>query len=101
VFRRSLGRSPTADESKACLAHWRAMTDRHRKLKFARIHYPKQISRVAVEENTGERFSFVEPLEVMADFVPDLQPADCPPEVRGLAEVCLVLFNTNEFAYVE
>jgi hypothetical protein len=98
---RALGRAPTAGESKACLAHWRAMTARHAKLTFPRTEYPKEITRVAVEENTGERFSFVEPLEMMADFVPDLQPAECPPDVRGLAEVCLVLFNTNEFAYVE
>jgi hypothetical protein len=29
-----------------------------------------------------------------------LQPADATPETRGLAEVCLVLLNSNEFAYV-
>jgi hypothetical protein len=101
VFRRSLGRAPTADESKACLAHWRSMTQRHRKLTFARRTFPTEITREAVEENTGEKFRFTERLEMMADFVPDLQPADCSPEVRGLAEVCLVLFNTNEFITVE
>jgi hypothetical protein len=53
-----------------------------------------------VEENTGEKFRFTEPLEAYADFVPDLKPSDAAPEVRGLAEVCLVILNGNEFAYV-
>ena len=47
-----------------------------------------------------EMLTFVEPLEFAADFVPDLQLADVPPETRGLAELCLVLFNANEFSYV-
>jgi hypothetical protein len=42
----------------------------------------------------------METLESAGDFVPDLQFADASPEMRGLAEVCLVLFNTNEFAYL-
>ena len=55
----------------------------------------------AVEENTGERFTFAEVLDAAADFVPDLHPADVGPEVRGLMEVCLVLFNANEFVYLD
>ena len=35
------------------------------------------------------------------DFVPDLYPADVSAEVRGLMEVCLVLFNANEFLHVD
>jgi mono/diheme cytochrome c family protein len=101
VFRRTLGREPTADEARACLAHWQSMTERHRRLTFARRTYPAEVTREAVEENTGEKFRFTEPLEMIADFIPDLQPADCSAEVRGLAEVCLVLFNTNEFLTVE
>ena len=42
----------------------------------------------------------LEQLEAAADFVPDLHPADATPELRGLAEVCLVLLNASEFAYV-
>jgi hypothetical protein len=32
--------------------------------------------------------------------VPDRRPADVDAETRGLAEVCLVLLNSNEFAHV-
>ena len=100
VFQLAYGRSPSTDESAACLAHWDAMTARHKSLKFTPAEYPKEVVREAVEENTGEKFSFAEPLEVYSDFVPDLKPPDVGPEVRGLAEVCLVILNSNEFAYV-
>jgi len=101
VFLRTLGRSPTDAELQACSAHWKAMTARHGKLRFERAVSLKEVDREAVEENTGEKFRYVEPLEMAADFVADLAPADCTAEGRGLAEVCLVLFNANEFLTVE
>ena len=54
----------------------------------------------AVEENTGEKFSFNEKLHAYGDYAPDLQPADVPVHTRALADVCLALLNSNEFAYV-
>ncbi len=62
---------------------------------------PRDVLREAVEENTGEKFRFVEPLDVAADFVPDLASADVDAETRALAEVCLVLLNANEFLMVD
>jgi hypothetical protein len=58
------------------------------------------VIREAVDENTGEKFKFVDELDVYEKFTPDLEAAEAGPEVRGLAEVCLVLFNSNEFVYV-
>ncbi len=100
AFELAFNRAPKPDELKTCLVHWDAMTERHRTLKFEKPAPPRSVTREAVEENTVEKFKFTEPLEVAADFVPDLQPADASPELRGLAEVCLVLLNANEFAYV-
>lgn len=100
LFRLAYGRPAKRNEIEACLAHWNKMTKRHRKLRFEHPEYPQEVIREAVEENTGEKFTFVEPLEFYADFVSDLKPADASPELRGLAEVCLVLLNSNEFAYV-
>jgi hypothetical protein len=100
VFQLALGRAATPTELETCLAHWQKMIARHETLAFERPLYPKLVIREAVEENTGEKFAFVEPLEVYEAFVPDLKPCDVGPEVRGLAEVCLVLLNSNEFAYV-
>ncbi len=100
AFQLAFGRTPKPDELKSCLAHWDTMTARHRTLKFEKPSTPREIVREAVEENTGEKFKFTEPLEAYADFVPDLKPADVDARTRGLAEVCLVLFNSNEFAYL-
>jgi hypothetical protein len=51
-------------------------------------------------EHGREVFSFQEKLPGYADFVPDLQPADCDAKTRALADVCLVLLNSNEFSYL-
>lgn len=94
------GRAADDRELTQCLAHWQSMTRRHEELRFEPASYPVEVVREAIEENTGQRFTFTEPLEVYADFVPDLQPCDVVAEVRGLAEVCLVLLNSNEFVFV-
>ena len=100
IFRLTCGRKPEPQETAACLEHWRTMTSRHESLQFDPPNYPLSVERHAVEENTGEKFSFTEPLEVYADFVPDLKAHDASASLRGLAEVCLVIMNSNEFAYV-
>ena len=100
AFALAFNRAPKPDELKTCLAHWDAMTARHRTLKFEKPVPPRSVTREAVEENTGEKFKFTEPLEAAADFIPDLQPVDASAELRGLAEVCLVLLNSNAFHQV-
>jgi mono/diheme cytochrome c family protein len=101
AFRLALGREPSKPELAACLKHWSAMTDRHRGLAVAKPKRPTEIVREAVEENTGEKFTYTEKLHAVADFVPDLHPADVDARTRGLMEVCVVLFNTNEFIYLD
>jgi len=100
VFSLAYGRVPRADELKACLTHWETMKRRHDALTFAKPEIPLEVVREAVEENTGEKFRFTEKLHAYQDFVPDLKPSDVDAETRALAEVCLVIFNANEFAYV-
>jgi mono/diheme cytochrome c family protein len=100
AFQLAYGRAPTAEETRACLDHWQKMTGRHRGLDLTKPEYPTEVVRDAVEENTGEKFSFTEKLEFYDDFQPDLKLADVDAETRGLAELCLVLFNANEFVYV-
>ena len=100
AFQLAYGRAPTGDEREACASHWEQMKEKHQRLNFAPPAIPQEILREAVEENTGEKFTFTEPLETAADFVPDLKMSDVSPEIRALADVCLVLLNSNEFAYV-
>ena len=100
AFELTFGRAPTAGESQACLAQWEKMTARHEQLTLDPPQRPLEVVREAIEENTGEKFTFTERLNMARDFVPDLQPADVDARTRGLAEVCLVLINANEFIYV-
>jgi hypothetical protein len=100
VFQLTFGRKPSADEKAACEAHWRQMEVKQAKLTFTTSEPPLTVKRDAVEENTGEKFSFQEKLPGYTEFVPDLQPADCDARTRALADVCLVLLNSNEFSYL-
>jgi hypothetical protein len=53
-----------------------------------------------VEELTGEMVHWDEDLSVLKDYERDLMPWQVEPETRALADVCLVLRNSNEFLYV-
>lgn len=94
------GRPASPQDIHLCLSHWHQMREVQRKIIPTSAKPPTEILREAVEENTGERFTFSEKLYSNADFIPDLQPADCDLNTRALADVCLSLINTNEFAYV-
>ncbi len=108
AFLLAFGREPIADESRACLEHWEAMSARQKNLKSQISDLksgvaarPREVQREAVEENTGEKFRFVEPLDVAADFVRDLAAADVDADTHALADVCLVLLNANEFLMLD
>ncbi len=62
--------------------------------------YPVELARSVVEEFTGETCHYVERLDIYENYVPDLHPADVKPGTRALADICLLLFNSNEFIYV-
>ncbi len=100
AFVLSLSRSPNSAELQACLAHWRSIEALLDAQQPPVQQPPLEVRRDAVEENTGEKFSFSESLHAYAEFVPDLQPGDVTSHTRALADVCLALLNSNEFAYV-
>jgi hypothetical protein len=100
IFALTFSRPPNAGETQSCLAHWRYIEALLGSEKPTTQKPPLEVRRDAVEENTGEKFSFNEKLHANAEFVPDLQPSDVEARTRALADVCLVLLNSNEFAYV-
>ncbi len=100
LFELAYGRKPTSVEERLTIAHWNKMTAVQSKLSLDRLAPPLSVIREAVEENTGEKFTFHEKLDAYADFVPDLQPSNVDPRTRALADICLALFNSNEFAFV-
>ena len=100
LFRLLFGRPGTPVEIRLCLTHWHEMLQVQSQVVWTPTRPPLEVRRDAIEENTGEKFSFVEKLYANADFIPDLQPSDCDARTRALADVCLALLNTNQFAYV-
>ncbi len=99
-FELAFGRAPTEAEARSCLAHWHEIQSLLTVEPPEATGPPLTVTRNAVEENTGEKFSFEERLYANDDFVSDLQPADVSRDVRALADVCLALLNSNEFVYV-
>ena len=79
---------------------WRCVDTTRASLRKRR-EYPTQITRSLVEEFSGQIFEYEEILPVFDDYQPDLKAADVDArQTRALADVCLLLFNTNEFSYV-
>lgn len=99
AFLRTYGRAPTADEVAACRGHFEQALDRHREEKLKPVELPKHVRRGMIEEFTGEMVYWDEKLP-LDDYERDAMPWDVEPEVRALADVCLVLLNSNEFLYV-
>jgi hypothetical protein len=100
VFQRAFGRRPAAEETIASLQHWQKMEIVQSRLTFKPREYPTEVVRRASEENTGEPFTFTERLFVYDDYVHDLQPHEVDAKTRALADVCLAMLNSNEFAFV-
>lgn len=92
---------PASDaEIDRSLQYLAEMTNYHQENQAVPVIYPTEVEREMFEEMTGESFSYVEELDIYRDYVPDLKDADVPPQTRALADVVMVLFNTNEFIYV-
>ena len=72
----------------------------HREQAAPKGSYPTKITRSLVEEFSGKTFSYEEILPVYEDYTPDRKPGDVSPVVRALADLALLLFNSNEFLYV-
>ena len=100
AFDRVYSRRPQADEIKIGLAHWRASERKQSSINIVPKIPPVEVVQTAKEENTGEAFQYTEHLEAYEDYIPDLRPSDVDVKTRALADVCLVLFNSNEFVYI-
>ena len=100
LFALAYGRPPDDIEIKMLTAHWQTAEQQLPAQATAWQVPPTEVERDAVEENTGERFRFVETLHSNRDFVPDLQPSDVDQHTRAFAEICLAILNSNEFIYV-
>ncbi|MGB7327475.1 MAG: DUF1553 domain-containing protein, partial [Rubripirellula sp.] len=101
AFELVLGRLPGDHESSICAKHWTDATHKESEKSYDIRTYPTKIQRTVMAEKTGEPYSFEEEMPAYRHYQLDVQPADLDARTRGLAQVCLVLFNLNEFAYLD
>lgn len=100
VFQMILGRTPTADEAGLAKQHVEELRSVHASVEVAERELPETVKRGMVEELTGALFEWDEPLIGLEGYQPDKSMADLGANARALAELCLVLMNSNEFVYV-
>ncbi len=99
AFKGTYGRPVSDDELQACRKHFEESLKRHRTEHLKPVPLPSRVHRGMIEEFTGQMVYWDEDLP-LADYQRDTMPWEVAPEVRALADVCLVLFNSNEFLYV-
>ena len=101
AFELALGRAAGKEEVDLCVERWNIATRSESQKKPVAPSFPKKIKRTVMAEKTGEPYDFWEVLPAFESYQPDLQRSDTDARTRGLAHVCLVLFNSNEFAYLD
>jgi hypothetical protein len=101
AFELALGRAAGKEEVDLCVTRWKIATRSESQKNPIAPSFPKKIKRTVMAEKTGEPYDFWEVLPAFESYQPDLQRSDTDARTRGLAHVCLVLFNSNEFAYLD
>lgn len=99
AFSAVLGRNATAVE-RTRLAAFCKQAGANADLPVASPYYPTEITRTLVEEFSGEPFEYTEILPVFSHYEPDRSIADLPQRRQTVANICLLLMNTNEFLFV-
>ena len=100
AFQLALGRAASDKERVKMSAHVSKMTSYHEQHPPESVSPPRELERTVVEEMSGLALHYKEPLDAYDDYVPHVKPWDVGPETRALADLCLALFNANEFIYV-
>ena len=95
----AFGRAPDERERALAKRHLAAQTEFHRRTPPPAKPQRRPIIHQITSELTGATFSFVQQ-EDPAPFEDNLHPGDVSPETRALADLALVLLNSNEFVYV-
>ena len=101
AFQLILKRNATPDELARLTKYGSRMIAYHHDHQPGEIVYPTSITRSLVEEFSGRPFEYEEILPVFQLYQPDIKANQVPAETRAMADICLLLFNTNEFIYVE
>ena len=101
AFELALSRPATKEEVDACITRWKSAEKSENEKNPVHPSFPRKIKRTVMAEKTGEPYDFWEFLPTSESYQPDLQRSQTDARTRGLAHICLILFNSNEFAYLD
>jgi cytochrome c553 len=99
AFLLAFSRPPKAEELEAAKRHFVKMQKHHQEVPAPPRSAPEPLVHKITSELTGQVFSFTQQPDP-APYEHNLHPSEVRPETRALADVALVLFNTNEFVYI-
>ena len=100
AFELAYARTPTKEVRDRMVNYVQQMHAYHKGVHPQPPHYPTKIRRSLVEEFSGKPFEYTEILPVFEDYVPDKKAIDVDADTRALADLCLMLFNSNEYIYI-
>ncbi len=100
VVQLAFGRVPEKQEWNRLEKYVEKMKKHHLEHEPEKSKYPTSITRSLVEEATGLPFEYEEILPAFEDYHADKKAHEIAPQTRALADLCLILFNANEFMYV-
>jgi hypothetical protein len=99
AFQLAYGRPPSEEEKTLARGHLEEMTQYHQRNVAPKRAEREPLVRSITSELTGENFRFEEDLPPW-QYEDNVHASDASPETRAWADLALVLFNSNEFAYV-
>jgi len=99
AFRYAYNRAPSAAEKASVREYLRQKMEAHRAEAAPARKDRKPLVRSITSELTGNEVKIEEDVDPVA-YEENLQPGEAKPETRALADLALVLFNSNEFVYV-
>ncbi|MBL8230143.1 MAG: DUF1553 domain-containing protein, partial [Bryobacterales bacterium] len=99
AFQLAYGRGATREEVRAALAHLDKMTKHHQSTPPPAKAATKPLVHMITSELTGEQHEFLQQ-DDSAAYEANLHPSDVKPHTRALADLALVLLNSNEFLYI-
>lgn len=101
AFRLVLGRHASEKELDRLESYLTDMQTYHTSKDPQPVTYPTEITRSLVEEFSGDVFEYTEILPVFRNYEKDTKPEDVSTQTRALADLCLLILNSNEFMYVD
>lgn len=99
AFQLAFGRNPEAKELQLAIAHYNKQVKHHRSTPPAPRPKAKPVIHMLTSELTGEKFEFLQQGDPQP-YEHNTHLSEVSPEARALADLALVLLNSNEFIYV-